>query len=964
MKTASFNNYFFIPALFISVIVSAVLIVIMFSTLVSAQGGSGSGGAGGGCVSTFWCTGYGWGWGVFDINSGGPSDGFKNGTAWSTVYNTCSGAGARSVLIHIIQDSDYSGRGYDYLRSQEAMSYRMPVGSYIDRGRAPVVSTATAEGAFNSLDPSLRGGLTFGVDVAWMCYNLTPPTNSGSCSISLSPSSLNPGQPFTANFTVNNTGGVNWSVDATNANRYRLGTENARDNMTWGINRLEIPGRSAGWFGQVLFAGESGSFSRSFTAPASAGTYSFSWRILEEGRQPIVGSACSATLTVATPPLTCPGQPSPPIHTVSLPGHYYQPDYTGSIAWSAPPPTRHTTETRYTSHEDISDSNWGGLDRPPTLVSQAAGNPGNVRLDYTPYITDYPFDYNQPRVTYNESYYTRTYGLDGPYYYPVYRWEYVPDPDGTGPQTGYWRQVFDYWQLGGYYVTSSVSGNTNESWTVNGPRMDPCFLRTYDTTSVNVSQPQLTPDRESPSTATMSSATINLQFGVTQSGRGLANMRLASRANNLPYQMYYRIQRSGTATPAAGGLGWLPNASGNVTIAAGSTAQTATGSASVSGNNVAVTVEQSLIDLRVGDRVCWWARVSEERGNINVNGARSSTSGNFDNVNCSQPVVNWPYIEVYGNDVISGGSFGGSCSPVSQTIRVFSRSGQFRGASTQYAAFAMGTINGFTSASLRDGAGNAAQAPLGLSFANTAGAYGGSYAANDGLTCLPDYFAARPATATAIANTSGAIASQFVATNSDPQKIEYFTTTGPLILSGTPTAVNGVRKVFYIDGTLTINSNITTSTSWTNRNQVPYVMFIARDIVINGGVTQLDGVFAAQPGGGGTGTISTCQTPNYGTCTNGLVINGAFVANRVNLWRTRGSLRHARVNEGRPGVTAGSLLAGCSAGAASAAGTRGGPTCAGEVFSFNPEIFLTLSEILNPDDDFKLDSYVNLPPNL
>lgn len=1053
-------------------------------------GGAGSGGGGAGCTGTFWCTGYGWGWGEFDVNGTGPSDRFRDGDLWPNAQNTCRAAGASTILVHIIQDSDYSGRGYDYHTSQEGMQYKMPVGSYIDNGRARVVAVETAQAAFNDARNSgAAGGLTFGVNVAWVCYNFAPPDNA-SCSITLSPASVTPGGSFTANFTVRNTGGVNWSVDPSNPNRYKLGTENARDNSTWGSNRQEIPGDPTG-YGLIVFAGATKTFSRSFTAPSSPGSHSFSWRVLKEGEKAIVGTACSATLTVGTssscaftgalppsvivgstftvglrlvngsghtwtaatstgssghkigsesprdnttwgdrrwlmptinngsqadvsvtvtapstpgtytlafgvlsesvhwefltpcsgtvnvtpqPAITCPGQANPPHYTISMPRTYNDPDYTGSIAWSAPGPTRHTTQTSYNSHEDISDSNWGGGDVPPTLVSQYAGNPGSVTLNYTPYQQEYPYDYNQPRVHYTDTYFTRYYSLGAPYYYDEYRWNYYPDPDGTGPQTAQWKYEYYRTVHGGYYVTSYSSGSQTTARQVDGPVLPingpPCF-REYDST-VSMTLPQLdTDDRESP-TRSRATATINIQFDTNDPDRGRMNMRQASRANNLPYQFHYQIQRFGAAVPTTTSGGWILNTNSSTTIGANSNARTATGAGSVNSNSVTVSVEQNASDLRVGDRVCWRFTVTEERGNINPPGTRSSTAGTESTVACSSPVVNWPYLEVFGNDIVSGGSFTGGCTNSAQ-LRSRFRPSQARGTSAQYAVFALGTVSGVTSASLRNDATTPAIGPLGLTFANTSGtAFGGGYAANDGIACMPDYFGSRPTTPGAVETIANFLPEFNTPNDPDPNKIEYYEINGSYTHNAVgPGVRNGVRKVFYVHGTLNINTDIRyQNTTWNDRNNVPFVVIIARDINIDPGVTQLDGVYVAQPSGGGTGTISTCTT-NYGACRNPLVINGGFVAERVNFFRTRGSLRNSVVNEGRVGVVPGiggnnscSVPWGAAAQTATNTGTAGGNTCGAEIFSFSPEVYLSLSQILIPEDSFKLDSYVTLPPNL
>ena len=707
------------------------------------------------------------------------------------------------------------------------------------------------------------------------------------------------------------------------------------------------------------------------TAPSTPGTYTLAFRVLSEGAHWETMTICSKPVTVQTAPVgLCPNQPNPPWYTITMPRTYNDPDYTGSVAWSAPGPTRHTTQTSYNNHEDISDTNWGGVDVLPVFVSSSAGNPGSVTLDYTPYQQQYPYDYNQPRVNYTDTYFTRYYSLGAEYWYDVHEWNYYPDPDGPGPKTGEWKYEYSHSEQGGYYIESSSSGSQTENRQVDGPVLPvdgpPCY-REYDS-SVTMSLPILDQtDRENPSRSVVA-ATINVQFDTNDPDRGRVNMRQASRVNNLPYQFHYQIRRSGAPEPAAGGGGWIAVTSSSVTVTADSTQRTATGSNDVLSGSITVSVEQNASDMRVGDMVCWRFAVTEERGNINVPGNRSAATGTESAVRCSLPVVNWPYLEVFGNDVVSGGSFTGGCSTGS-AINTRFRSGEARGSSSQYAVFALGSILGFTSASLRNDAATPATGPAGLTFANTSGSgFGGNYAANDGISCMPNFFGSRPSNTTTINN----FIPEFNSSNADPNRIEYFEVNGDHTHNAAGSGIrNGVRKVFYINGTLNINADIVyQQDTWNDRDQVPFVIFIARDINIAPGVSRLDGVYVAQPNGGGTGTINTC-TLSYNECRNPLLVNGALYAERVNFYRTRGSLRNSVVNEGRPGVTPGqngnnncSVPWGAVVQAATNAGAMGGNTCGAEVISFSPDIYLSLSQILIPEDSFRLDSYVVLPPNL
>ena len=91
---------------------------------------------------------------------------------------------------------------------------------------------------------------------------------------------------------------------------------------------------------------------------------------------------------------------------------------------------------------------------------------------------------------------------------------------------------------------------------------------------------------------------------------------------------------------------------------------------------------------------------------------------------------------------------------------------------------------------------------------------------------------------------------------------------------------------------------------------MPMLELVAKgNIYIANGVTQLDGLYVAQPNGATGGNIYTCAQPVLpataypidntlsGNCHNGLTINGAFVAKQVRFMRTRGTLYQSNAAE-------------------------------------------------------------------
>lgn len=86
------------------------------------------------------------------------------------------------------------------------------------------------------------------------------------------PAVMNPSQVVDVSVTFENTGTTTW----TDATGHRLGSENPRDNTTWGTNRINLDG------GDAIPPGGTKTFSFQVTAPAQAGTYNFQWRMLQE----------------------------------------------------------------------------------------------------------------------------------------------------------------------------------------------------------------------------------------------------------------------------------------------------------------------------------------------------------------------------------------------------------------------------------------------------------------------------------------------------------------------------------------------------------------------------------------------------------------------------------------------------------------------------------------------------------
>lgn len=303
-------------------------------------------------------------------------------------------------------------------------------------------------------------------------------------------------------------------------------------------------------------------------------------------------------------------------------------------------------------------------------------------------------------------------------------------------------------------------------------------------------------------------------------------------------------------------------------------------------------------------------------------------------------VVRIPYVSFYGADVYAGGDFlgNGSCTR-SSDITTFTRAGS-RGSGVQFAALALGTINGFNSARLRSAD---PKPPKGLTFAN-AGSLSGSLGASH---CIPDYFADAatlpPDTSTTNINLSS------VTTGN-----KFYKNSSTITISGT--LGTSQRTNIFVEGDVRITSDIKyATTSWANTSQIPSLhLYVKGNILIESDVSEIAGMYVAQPSGSNKGEIVTCVTQGTDTsvtnvnllsiCSTKLTINGSFTARKVSFLRASNSLRDA-----------------ASPGENSANGSK-----AAEVFNFGPEHYLSVPEPVPGSSNTRpaYDSFTGLPPIL
>ncbi len=101
------------------------------------------------------------------------------------------------------------------------------------------------------------------------------------------PGTARVGSPTKFTVSMVNTGTTTWSE----AERYRLGSQNPRDNRTWG-GRAYLTGSVA--------PGQIGTFTYTTTAPQKAGSYNFQWQMVHEGDKWFGDKTDNLAIVVAT----------------------------------------------------------------------------------------------------------------------------------------------------------------------------------------------------------------------------------------------------------------------------------------------------------------------------------------------------------------------------------------------------------------------------------------------------------------------------------------------------------------------------------------------------------------------------------------------------------------------------------------------------------------------------------------
>jgi hypothetical protein len=352
-----------------------------------------------------------------------------------------------------------------------------------------------------------------------------------------------------------------------------------------------------------------------------------------------------------------------------------------------------------------------------------------------------------------------------------------------------------------------------------------------------------------------------------------------------------------------------------------------------------------------GDKFCARVSISPGTGWLGPGGDIRDPQPLSAPNNCGE-VQNRPYIRAYGADVFGGGQFGTAGG--SGSIQAYYKDSSGAGSGAEFAALAIDTITGFTSASLR-----AASAPLppdGLTFANVGDGSPGNFV---GARAVTDYFAdgLKAETQPQNRNTVQIIAGTFA------DKEQTYIRNNRVTFN--PGAGDGSgyskRHAFFVEGDVLIRNDIVYNTSgWASIADIPsFALVVKGNIYIDKDVSRLDGMYVAQPNGPNTGKIYTCsngfdlyvEAQLYGACNRKLEVNGAFVAQQVKFLRTFKTLSDVPFTPGNPIIYGKEQF---------------GSDNAAESFRLPPEYYLARPVFRSEGNQAagKYDYFVTLPPIL
>jgi len=362
--------------------------------------------------------------------------------------------------------------------------------------------------------------------------------------------------------------------------------------------------------------------------------------------------------------------------------------------------------------------------------------------------------------------------------------------------------------------------------------------------------------------------------------------------------------------------------------------------------NPAVTLNSSSSSTQTFQSVT----LTEEK-TYDVNGTIKRQSDNTTLATCASKinVVRKPFFKVTNGDLMVGGvySSGVSC-PATPTNAGFGSIASWaagnptfeatsrRGASADMVAQIFGKALEFYSANSITSMPSSMTKKW-LTIANSTGDWGGDFKS---ANCMKDIYTNTIKSGRTLDDKLDLSSRDYSSVNK--QEVS----TSNLILEGTNNFVG--KLAVYVTGNVYITSNIVMKSNYGSVAGIPFFALIVKgNIYIDPSVTQLDGMYVAQPNGNTGGTIFTCSSgaftsytsANIATspstyftrCNKQLTFNGIVQAKNVKLHRTNGTLKtntHA------------------------------------ENFNNLPELYLTTTPFKEQTNTVQFDSATTLPPLL
>jgi len=302
---------------------------------------------------------------------------------------------------------------------------------------------------------------------------------------------------------------------------------------------------------------------------------------------------------------------------------------------------------------------------------------------------------------------------------------------------------------------------------------------------------------------------------------------------------------------------------------------------------------EQINELPVGSKVCF---------SLSVQPVSSSSTNWSHSAPICLTVAKRPKVQVLGSDLIVGRASPYNPSKVSQVVTSTSYSNttsRYYGSWSEYAIIPSGTVKGMASGAMYvDGTMASSLCSLSvLTISNNNGT--GCQATNIGRyvsgSIAPNIASRFPATR---AITGGSVNLRDL-TSAKSYSINNSTLN---ISSSQPIGSDGAGKGKWVvindaEATVRITSNINYDTAgMTALDDIPQIVIIARNIIIDASVTNVDAWLIAT-GTGAEGYINTCGTIpanapgtiNSNNCEKPLTINGPLLANKLYMYRTGGA---------------------------------------------------------------------------